>query len=324
MNTKTILSFIVATVFALLAISSVCAANLAVSNLVVRANDVQFGNDGVNTVNTIASAPGETIPVVVSFTADANASDVKLRIYIDGYKSEVSASTTRFDVVAGNTYVKRLTLTLPSVEDMDVNPESLTMSVRFADKNNANETSYRIALQRDAYVLDLLSVEMPSKASAGEIVALDVVLKNYGSEDAEDTFVTASIPELGVYKKAYFGDLVSQDTSNSNDNEDARERRIYLTVPADVKSGDYTVEVKAFNYDATSTSRKVMSITGLAVANSTGTALTTAAGKKVPTSVVVLTVALVIIFIVLLIVLVVLLTKKPTEKVEDFGETSYY
>ena len=44
MNTKTILSFIVATVFTLLAITSVCAADFAVSNLMVKANDVQLTN----------------------------------------------------------------------------------------------------------------------------------------------------------------------------------------------------------------------------------------------------------------------------------------
>jgi len=323
MNTKTILSFIVAIV-AILSTFSMVSAAIVASGPFVKVNDVELENGTITDI--LAAAPGETVPVTVEFTAGADLTDLKLKAWVDGYKSEVSASTSRFDVVSGSTYVKRLSLTLPSVEDMDANPEGLTLYVRIAGKTEATaDYAYNIKMQRDAYVLTVLDVSMPSKASAGEIVALDVVLKNYGSRQAEDTFVTASIPELGISKRSYFGDLVSQDNNYSNDNEDARERRLYLVIPADAKSGDYTVQVQASNYDATSTTRKVMSITGLAVTNSTGTATPIGpSASKVPTSVVVLTVALVIIFIVLLIVLVVLLTKKPTEKVEDFGETSYY
>ena len=46
--------------------------------------------------------------------------------------------------------------------------------------------------------------------------------------------------------------------------------------------------------------------------------------EGISNSVIVLTVVLVIIFVVLLIVLVILLTRRPEEKSEDFGETSYY
>ena len=320
MNTKTILSFIVAITIALFVVNTASVAALPVTIGEVTVNDVDLT---VGTSTTISGSPGETVPVTVRFTATSDAQDVKVKV---GIGDSASVSTSRFDVLSGVTYVKRLSLTLPNVEDMDNSNETWDFTVTVSDKTGDEVSSpYTITMQRDAYVLDVLSAEMASTASAGEIVPIDVVLKNYGARDAEDTFVTVSIPELGVYKKAYFGDLVSQDNTASNDNEDARERVIYLTVPADVKSGDYTVEVKASNYKTTSTAKKVMSITGLAAANSTGTATPITSGtSKVPTSVIVLTVALVIIFVVLLIVLVVLLTKKPSEKVEDFGETSYY
>jgi len=320
MKTNTIVSFIVATLVALLAVGSVCAGTLAVSAPTATVNDI----DLVSGTTVLAAAPGETIPIVIKFAANADLEDLKLKVWVDGYKSDVSASTARFDVVNGSSYSKKLSLTLPSVQDMDDNPETLTFYVRIADKDNSVEEDYTIKLQREPYVLDVLSVEMPSKASAGEIIALDVVLKNWGARDAEDIFVTASIPELGISKKAYFGDLVTVDNTGSNDNEDAKERKIYLVIPADVKSGDYTLEVKASDYDATATAKKLISITGLNADNSTGTATPVTGKDKIPTSVIVLTVALVIIFLVLLVVLIVLLTKKPAEKSEDFGETSYY
>ncbi len=319
MNTKAILGFMLASLIALVAVSSVMAGTLNVNLNSVEVNDVVLGSG-----TTLAGTVSETVPIVVKFTALEDLQDLKLSVWIDGYKSEVSASTARFDVVNGSTYIKRLTLTLPSVEDMDNLHEGLTLYVRTADKNNYNETSYSIEMERDNYALNLLSIDSPVTAAAGEIIALDIVLKNTGSRTADDTFVAVSIPELGISKKAYFGDLTATDNTEANDNEDARERRIYLAIPADTITGDYTVEIKASNYDVTSTAKKVISITGKAVANSTDT-VTPATGKaKLPTSVIVLTVVLVIIFVVLLIVLIVLLTKKQPEKVEDYGETSYY
>jgi hypothetical protein len=329
MKAKTICGFVLAVMFALVATAFVAAdvtGDLPISINEVSANDVVLYPDGVA---SLAGAPEETIPVVVKFTADEALTDLKIKVWIEGYKSEISATTSRFDVVNESSYIKRLSLTLPSVEDMEDNPEGLTLYVRIYDKNDYVEDGYSITMQRDSYSIELLSVDMPTSASAGEIILVDVVLKNTGARESEDTFVTVTIPELGVSKKAYFGDLVAQDCTDDNcDKEDAAERKVYLAIPADAKSGDYSVEVKASNYDITATAKKVISITGLAPAqtNNTGTGQTGTPSKTsgISTSVIVLTVVLVIVFVVLLIVLIVLLTKKPSEKTEDFGETSYY
>lgn len=324
MKTKTFLGFVLATVIALFAISAVMA-SLPVTINQVEVNDVLVGNG-----TTLAGTASDSVPIVVQFKANAALEDLKVKVWVDGYKNDISATTARFNVVENSTYVKTLSLTLPSVSDMDNLNEDLTLYVEITDKNDNVEESYKISLERESYAYDFLQADAPMRASAGEIIAVDVVLKNQGSSNLEDSFVTVSIPELGVSKKAYFGDLVSQDCidtdSDNCDNTDARERRIYLAIPSDVKSGDYSLEVKASNYDATNTVRKVMSITGTAVQNNaTGTVITPTNNKAgMPTSIIVLTVILVVVFVVLLVVLIVLLTRKPTEKSEDFGETSYY
>jgi hypothetical protein len=325
MKTKAILSFIVATMIALCAVSFALAQTGSLN--------VTFGDVSVNDVvvqegtTILAGAAGETVPVVIKLTADSDLQDLKVKVWVEGYKSDVSASTARFDVLDGSTYIKRLSLTLPSVEDLDNTHEGLTLYVRIADKNDDKERTYQIEMQRDTYSLDLLSVEAPLKASAGDIIGLDIVLKNTGSRASDDAFVSVSIPELGVYRNAYFGDLYAQDNTSDNQ-DDARERRIYLAVPADAMSGDYQIQVKASNYDSTVTAKKVISITGLAAATTNSTNVinagaSNAKGEGIPTSIIVLTAVLVIIFVVLLVVLIVLLTKKPSDKVEDFGE-SYY
>jgi len=305
---------------ALFALSFVAAGNLSVSINEVEANDVVLSS-GL----TLAGTASDSLPVVVRFTSNADLEDLKVKAWVEGYKNDVSASTSRFDVLSGSTYIKKLSLTLPSVQDMEDVDETLTLYVRIADKNDEVEQDYKIRLQRESYSFNVLSVEMPLKAVAGEVIPLDIVLKNIGSRELEDAFVTASISELGVQKKVYFGDLQPEDCIDDCDEEDARERRVYLIVPSDAKSGDYTVEVKATNYDTTSTVRKVLTVAGTQSEDKDGNVIDTdGKSEGIPTSILVLTVVLVIIFVVLLIVLIVLLTKKPSEKAEDFGETSYY
>ena len=322
MKTNTFFGFVLATFVALFAVSVVMA-SLPVSITQVEANDVVLSNSTV-----LAGTASDTLPVSVQFLANDNLTDAKVKVWIEGYKNDISAETARFNVVNGSVYVKSLSLALPNVNDMDNINEGLRLYVSITTKDDTTEASYNLELQRDSYAYDFLQADAPTSATAGEIIGLDVVLKNSGASNLQDSFVTVSIPELGISKKAYFGDLNPTDctdTAADCNQADARERRIYLAIPSDTKTGDYTIEVRASNYDATSTVRKSISISGTA-ANNTANVTNISANNKagMPTSVIVLTVVLVIVFVVLLVVLIVLLTKKPSEKSEDFGETSYY
>jgi len=319
MKTNKLFVSFVALLVAIFAISSVLAGTMNVSIDEVEVNDNSLAT------STLAQGTGEDIEVKVRFTVtdSDDIDDVKLKVWISGYKDDIDASTGRFDALSGRTYTKTLSLTLPNVKDIEDLDEDLTLHVELSDKNDDIESEYVLTVQRESYTYDLLSVEAPATAAAGDIVALDVVLKNIGTKELEDSFVTARIPELGVYKKVYFGDITPEDNFEGDDDaEDARERRVYLVIPADTITGTYDIEVKASNYDASSKVVKNIAITGLTAEEDVIDA--TEDEEGIPNSVIVLTVVLVIIFLVLLIVLVILLTKKPEEKLEDFGETSYY
>ncbi len=325
MRTKTILSFVVAIMIAMFALSFAMASieTIPVSIDKVIVNDVELFE---GSLTSLAASPGETVPIRVTFTANEDLLDVRVKVWVG---DRDSVSTARFDVLDGSVYIKKLSLTLPNVYDMDDVNESWTLHVQIINKDGDNSTAYQVEMQRESYDYDILSVDAPSRAKAGEVIGVDVVLKNTGFRELQDSFVIVAIPELGVAKKAYFGDLDSTDDCEDDcDKEDARERRVYLVLPSDAKSGDYTLEVKASNYETSSVVKRLLVVSGTsgnATSTGTGNAITITGGNtKLPTSVVVLTVILVVIFVVLLIVLIVLLTKKPSEKTEDFGETSYY
>lgn len=269
------------------AILSICLTLLALAFVVNTVSATDFGCDvddfvcltGVEVDNieykvgqtTLAGETSNTIEVEVFFTAMDDVNDVKLKVYIDDYKAEISDSTGFFHIVEGSTYKKKFLLTLPSSADLDGLTEELNLLVRFTAKGEASsplEWSTDVTMQRESYGLHILSIDSPSTVSAGSTIAVDVVVENNGHNRLENVYVKASIPELGIQKKVYAGDLESEDAIKKyqnlcNNDPDACSwnmfkdfdedetvvKRIYLTVPANAAAGSYDIEVEAYNVD---------------------------------------------------------------------------
>lgn len=209
---------------------------------------------------------GETLPIRLIFKAADNASDVKVSAWIDGYRADISDKTERFELVKDSIYTKYLSLKVPA----DIDPtEEYTLIIRIADKTESDEQQYALKLQRSSYNLEVLSAELPDKATAGSVVAIDVVLKNWGMHKLEDIFVKARIPDLGIEKKVYFSDLDPLDEDEYDllvreaNRKDSVERIIYLAIPDNAKAGIYVLEVEAYNVDSDSVIKKNIIISGV-------------------------------------------------------------
>jgi len=320
MKQKPILVSFIA-LFAIILVLSTVSAFAGIDDVIV--NDISVVS------NTAAGEVSNTIPVEVKFTANADVSDVRVKVYIEGYREEISDSTSRFRLVNGSSYIKRFSLDLPSSRDLDDDPEDLVLYVRVSAKGEDSiEESYPISMQRDLYNLGLLSIEAPDTVTAGSVIAIDVVLHNTGSERLDDTYVRVSIPGI-VERNVYFGDIASDIDVDYDQIRDTINKRIYLSIPSDAISGIYNLEVEAYNYDSDVMAKKQIVLSGIEADEDVddGDDVEVIDGDETETSntVLILTVILAIIFVVLLIILIVLLTKKPSE-IEEFGEgeTSYY
>jgi hypothetical protein len=324
MKNKAILVSIIALFAIVLTLNAVIASEVDVS-----INDVVVNDVSLMESTTAAGFVSDNVPVEVEFTSNEDLEDVRVKVYIEGYKSEISESTYRFNTFNGSTYLKRFSLELPSSMDLDDNPEDLTLLVRISAKGQESfEQEYSIRMQRETYTLSFLSIDADEKVAAGSVLALDIVIKNNGNDRLDDTYVKASIPELGISQRVYFGDIESDVDSDYDHIRDSINKRVYLSIPADAVSGIYNIEIGAYNYDVIVTANKKVMIDGVAAEDTedngdvkdVGAADETADANN---TVLILTVILAIIFVVLLIVLIVLLAKKPAET-EEFGETSYY
>ncbi len=217
-------------------------------------------------VADIAAFAGETLPVRVSFEATADAEDARLRVWISGAR-EFAVTTERIHVLKGSTYSKLVSVQVP----FDLDPsEELTLRVGVESENEGDieEVEIPLAAQRESYIVEILDVNMPNRVSAGETLALDIVLKNRGFEFAEDTFVKVRIPALGIENRAFFGDLsdvdqpIVDDHEDRLDKEDTSERRLFLSIPSSTKAGVYDVEIEAYNADSATTLAKKIAVVG--------------------------------------------------------------
>jgi len=198
---------------------------------------------------------GRTLDLRVIFNTSANEDDVRVTARVLG-ESDLE-STERFDVLANRTYSKWLQLTLPN--DLDELDKNFILEVQVESQSRIGDIlTATFAVQRANDALEFLSVESDSKVSPGQNFAIDVVVKNRGRNDAEDTFVKASIPELGISKKIFLEDLGALDQSDEDLEDDSIEGTILLRIP-----GLYTIKLEAFSDDAeASATRRVEVVSG--------------------------------------------------------------
>ncbi|MFH1787497.1 MAG: hypothetical protein ABH811_01785 [archaeon] len=201
----------------------------------------------------IAVIAGETIDVKVYFTSNIDGSDIRIKAELEGEKVDVEDRTSYFDVEAGKRYSKTLTLKVP-YELKDVQSDDLSLNVKIWNGDFATEIEdILLRVQRPSYNADLKSISVSKTVEAGESFPVDLVLKNTGYNDLEDLYVKVSISALGIEKSSYFGDLVAiEEDTDDDDDTDTISGRLYLSVPYDVQSGVYTLEVEVINEDTTS------------------------------------------------------------------------
>jgi len=201
---------------------------------------------------------GESMDVKVVFTATEAETDARVIARILG-EPGLSDMTEEFDLLNGSTYTRTLSIALPS--DIDPSETYLLEVTLESNSEEADSVSITLEVQRPNHELEILSVESDSEIQAGETVVFDVVVKNIGMHESEDTFVRASISVLGISRKIFIGDLTPEDQTNP-DKENSEEGKVYLTIPSNAAAGVYDVEIEAFNSDSSVKVTKMIVVSG--------------------------------------------------------------
>lgn len=255
---------ILVSLVALFAIAAVFAASASATDLGsfsrIEVNGVEADNNAVD----IADFSGNTVPVRINFESGDYHQDVRVKAWISGDK-ELSVSSERFDVIAGKVYSRLLAVPLPT--NLDELNESYQLKILVESRDGSElEDTIQLTVQRESYKVEILDVSMDSQISSGANLAIDIVIKNRGRQFADDTFVKATIPALGVERTVYFGDLApidqGEDDTSRGSEEDAASGRLNLKIPSSAPAGVYLVQVEAYNSDSATTTSKKVAIVG--------------------------------------------------------------
>ncbi len=250
---KTFLAFLVTTaILAVLGVFNVAASDVvSIDLLQVNGLDVKVGN---YTADNIAVEAGDIVPVRIEFTSNTDAEEVEVFAYIRGDRSKGTGISKFADLIDGKKYVAKLSLQIPErLEDNDATEEERVLVVEIETNEGNVREEYTLNVQRKSDNVRILFVDAERKVEAGSTLPVDLVIKNLGRSELEDLVVKVALPQLGIEKRAYFGDLTpidgndkDEDNPYSDKDEDAREKRVYLRIPVNVESGIYDLVVEAY------------------------------------------------------------------------------
>ncbi|MEM2932974.1 MAG: hypothetical protein QW622_02085 [Candidatus Pacearchaeota archaeon] len=237
--------------FLLLVFASVFASGFVSAQPEIAVMDVYLNSHYVGSNDVFSIERDSVLSVKVLFqTSDVSESgEVRVKAWIDGYRKSIEAQTGRFDIFAGRLYSKTLNLDLPA--DMSEGLYTLHVLITGAQSLFGDASKeVTIAVQRSNYKTEILSVDLalPAVVDAGKTLNANAVIKNRGSHKLEDIYVRATIPELGLSKVIYIGDLYPYDYAD-NTERDTKVVSFSFVIPSNVKSKSYVLSVVASNPD---------------------------------------------------------------------------
>ena len=240
MNMKK-LSILVASLMMMLIFSAAASATMTIS--LVKFDGTTLSQSSTNSV--LAVDRGDDIPVSITLTSDVDAQNVQVEAVIRGYdhNDAIEDTTDSFDMKSGVTYVKKLKIPIRSRLDQD----RYKLRVRVSDRDSATvEQTYELEIEADRHNLMIRDIILnpENEVKAGRALLASVRVANLGQRDQKDIKVTVSIPELGVSATSYLDEIEKED----DDDDSKTSEEMFLRIPADAKSGDYTVRAQV-TYD---------------------------------------------------------------------------
>ena len=188
---------------------------------------------------------------------DTETTDIQVYAFISGmeFNDKTSDETRAFDLDAGHSVVKTLTLNLPERVDED----TYLLRILIADRNSDSIThEYYIKVEpTDAeVVIKDFEISPENKVMAGRAILATVRVRNLGDSEEDDVKIRVSIPGLGVSATPDFIDELEDD-------ESATSEEFFLKIDRCAKPGIYEIvaEVTFDEGDETTTQKKSITVT---------------------------------------------------------------
>ena len=230
-----------------LAVSVFVMAVASASDL-VSVEEVEVNGITDNGSGDISVIAGQKIALEITFEAVENASDVRIKANLEGSKVDAESEVFVGDVEDGKRYVKTLVIQVPYELKDDVSDDLTLVTKVYNGDFRTDLSDITLRVQRTSYNVNVVDVNTPQTISAGDVLPVDVVLKNIGYNKLDDLYVVVKITALNAEARAYFGDLVAiEEGTGSDKDSDTVRGRLFLQLPYDAESGIYSLEVSVSN-----------------------------------------------------------------------------
>jgi uncharacterized membrane protein len=183
---------------------------------------------------------GQDFDVRVTVTATDNIPNAEVQAFISGYEynndasARLSDTSGVFDMSTNVTYVKTLSLKLPS----DTQRDNYKLRVIVSDRNGQEliqDYNLQIDAVRHSVIIKDAIFSPSSEVRSGSALLATVRLDNQGQNAEDNVKVTVSMPALGISATGYI------DTIKDGKQKDTEE--LYLRVPKCAKPGVYDLNV---------------------------------------------------------------------------------
>jgi len=186
---------------------------------------------------------GDDIDVKVRLSSDVNVDEVQVEAVLRGVDSrdKVDDITDTFDMKAGVSYTKKLTLPLISKIDID----QYKLRIRISDRDNpTKEQTYELDIGTKRHDVEIRDVVLSpnTEVKAGRALLATVRVRNRGDKDEDGVKIVVSIPQLGVSAADFIDELEKED----DDDDQATSEEMFLRIPDSAETGEYTVRVEVF------------------------------------------------------------------------------
>jgi len=224
----------------LMALLIVAGASLALPNI----ESVKINGDVFNNGDNLVVYRGDVLNFKVKLNTTSNDTNIELRADLIGYEhnnvDKISDSTGVFDMFAGETLYKTLSVTIPENAEKD----EYDLRLRLAGRTGASsEHTYRIKIKTDRHGLAIRDVlfSPAEEVLAGRALLSTVRVRNVGEKTEENIKVRVSIPSLGLSATNYIDEISPEESVETDE--------MYLRIPSCTDEGLYTVNIDVLYND---------------------------------------------------------------------------
>jgi len=220
---------------------------------------VKINGDVFETGDSLEVERGAELDIRVKLNASNDETDIEISAEVLGYEysdhDPIFDRVHTFDLDAGDTSYKDLTINLPDKMDKDYYDLRVTVGTR---TGSAFEGLYRLHLKGIKHSLIIKDVVFNPEPSveSGRALLTTVRVKNIGEKDEESVKVKVTIPELGLSASDYVDEIEEGESETSEE--------LYMRIPECVEAKDYKVIVTV-EYDEayeTVSTEKMITVTG--------------------------------------------------------------